>query len=198
MGFELSLYLISFIVCFESDRWHRREIFYPLFALTVAFVIVVSLPNAQYSFLSQLAAYSATLFAGCMVCHGEAARTRPSAESLTEFYFSLAAGGAVGGIVVSLMAPWMFPNYWEYPLGVLGCIAIVFSVSARESSSWWYTGRASLALLILGTALCCSRQLCGFRVEGGCAAAASDRRLRGRGTRPAPPFSATRWSGARR
>ena len=26
---QLSLYLLSFIVCFESDRWYRREIFYP-------------------------------------------------------------------------------------------------------------------------------------------------------------------------
>ncbi|MGA8234106.1 MAG: hypothetical protein WB795_21700 [Candidatus Acidiferrales bacterium] len=145
----LSLYLISFIVCFENDRWYRREIFYPLFAMAVALVIVVSLPKAEFSFLIQLAAFSAVLFAGCMVCHGEAARTRPSAESLTMFYFCIATGGAVGGIVVSMVAPWMFPNYWEYPLGILGCIAVVLTVSDRERSSWWYTGRVSLALLIL-------------------------------------------------
>jgi len=145
----LSLYLVSFIVCFENDRWYRREIFYPLFAMAVALVIVVSLPKAEYSFLIQLAAYSAVLFAGCMVCHGEAARTRPSAESLTVFYFCIATGGALGGIVVSMIAPWIFPNYWEYPLGILGCIAVVLMVSDREHSSWWYTGRASLALLIL-------------------------------------------------
>lgn len=150
---QLSLYLLSFILCFESDRWYRREIFHPLFALTVALVIVVSLPNAKYSFMMQLAAYSAALFAGCMVCHGEVARARPSVESVTEFYFSIATGGAVGGIVVSLMAPWLFPNYWEYPLGVLGCMAVLLSVSARERSSWWYTGRASLALLILAGAV---------------------------------------------
>lgn len=149
---ELSLYLLSFIVCFESDRWYRREIFYPLFAVTVALVIVVSLPNASYSFMMQLATYSALLFAGCVVCHGEVARTRPRPESLTAFYFCIAAGGAVGGIFVSLLAPWMFPNYWEYPLGVLGCIAVLLSVSVRDRSSWWYTGRASLALLILAGA----------------------------------------------
>jgi hypothetical protein len=149
---ELSLYLVSFIVCFESDRWYRREIFHPLLVVTVSFVIVVSLPNGGYSFLTQLAAYSAALFAGCMVCHGEAARTRPRAESLTVFYFSIAAGGAVGGIVVSLMAPWMFPNYWEYPLGVLACLAVVSFVAAQDCSSWWHTGRASLALLMLAGA----------------------------------------------
>ena len=150
---QLSLYLLSFIVCFENDRWYRREIFYPLFAVTVGLIIVISLPNAQYSFLMQLAAYSAVLFAGCMVCHGEAARTRPSSESLTVFYFCIATGGALGGIVVSLMAPWIFPNYWEYPLGVVGCMAVLLHVSARERSSWWHKGRASLALLILSGAV---------------------------------------------
>jgi hypothetical protein len=146
---ELSLYLLSFIVCFESDRWYRSDIFHPLFVVTVAFVILVSLPNARYSYLLQLAAYSAALFAGCMVCHGEASRTRPTAESLTAFYFCLATGGAVGGIVVSLLAPWMFPNYWEYPLGVLGCLAVLLFVSAGQASSWWFSGRPSLAFLIL-------------------------------------------------
>ena len=42
---QLGLYLLSFIVCFESDRWYRREIFHPAFAVTVGFVIVVSLPS---------------------------------------------------------------------------------------------------------------------------------------------------------
>jgi hypothetical protein len=150
---ELSLYLVSFIICFESDRWYRREIFHPLLVVTVVFAILVALPNGEYSFLIRLAAFSAALFAGCMVCHGEAARSRPGAESLTEFYFSIAAGGAVGGIVVSLMAPWIFPNYWEYPLGVLACLAVVSFVAARDPSSWWYTGRASLALVMLAAAV---------------------------------------------
>src|SRR5690242_8533248 len=149
---QLSLYLLSFIVCFESDRWYRREVFYPIFAITVALVIVVSLPNATASFMMQLAAYSAALFAGCMVCHGEAACTRPRSESLTTFYLCIAMGGALGGIAVSLLAPRIFPNYWEYPLGILGCIAVVLGVSVRERSSWWYKGRASLALLILAGA----------------------------------------------
>jgi hypothetical protein len=146
---ELSLYLLSFILCFESDRWYRRRIFHPLFTILAALVIVVSLPNATYSFVIQLAAYSAALFAACMVCHGEAARTRPSAESLTAFYLSIATGGALGGIFVALIAPRIFPNYWEYPLGVLTCIALVLGLSKRDPLSWWYTGEASLALLIL-------------------------------------------------
>lgn len=150
---ELSLYLLSFVVCFDHDRWYQRGIFYPAFAVTVALVIVVSMPNASYSYLLQLAAYSALLFTGCMVCHGELARTRPRPESLTAFYLCIAVGGVVGGIVVSLIAPRIFPNYWEYPLGVMGCIAVLLTASMRDRASWWYKGRTSLALLIVGGAV---------------------------------------------
>ena len=51
-----------------------------------------------WPFLTQLAAYSSALFFGCMVCHGETARTRPRPESLTTFYLCIAAGGTVGGL----------------------------------------------------------------------------------------------------
>lgn len=144
----LSLYLLSFILCFESDRWYHRAIFQPLFAATVGLVILVSLPNITHSYLVQLAAYSTLLFAGCMVCHGEAARSRPAPESLTAFYLCIAVGGAVGGIFVSLLAPRIFPGYWEFPLGVLGGVALLLSLSMSDPSSWWYRGRLSLALSI--------------------------------------------------
>ena len=145
----LSLYLLSFILCFESVRWYRRAIFQPLFAVAVGFVILVSLPNTTYSYLVQLAAYSTLLFAGCMVCHGEAACSRPAPESLTAFYLCIAAGGAVGGIFVSLLAPRIFPGYWEFPLGALAGLALVLSLSRSDPFSWWHTGRLSLALSIL-------------------------------------------------
>jgi hypothetical protein len=148
----LSLYLISFIVCFESDRLYRRAIFHPAFTVAIALVVLTTLPNGQTSFSVQLAAYSALLFAGCMVCHGEAARTRPGPESLTVFYFSIATGGALGGLFVSLIAPRIFPNYWEFPLAVLGCTALLLSLARRDCSSWWYTGRPSLALLVVSGA----------------------------------------------
>ncbi len=145
----LCLYLLSFIFCFESDRWYQRNVFHTLFALATGAVILATLPNADYSYLVQLAACSALLFTGCMVCHGEAARTRPCAGHLTQFYLCISTGGALGGIFVSLLAPRIFPNYWEYPLGILSCIALILLLAMRDASSWWYTGRASLAAVVL-------------------------------------------------
>lgn len=145
----LSLYLLSFILAFESHRWYRPALFQPLFAMAVGALILVSLPNANYSYLVQLAAYSLVLFAGCMVCHGEAARSRPQANSLTAFYLCIAFGGAIGGVFVSLIAPRLFPGYWEFPVAVLACMALVFNLSVGDTSSWWHSGRLSLALTIL-------------------------------------------------
>src|SRR5258708_34779068 len=116
--------------------------------MTVGVVILISLPNTSYSYLVQLAAYAALLFGGCMVCHGEAARSRPAPESLTTFYLCIAAGGALGGIFVSLLAPRIFPGYWEFPLGVLAGVALLLSFSMSDPSSWWHTGGLSLALSI--------------------------------------------------
>ena len=140
----LALYLLSFIFCFESDRWYHRGVFHALFILAACAVIVVMQPNAEASYLDQLVACSALLFAGCMVCHGEAARTRPHADHLTQFYLCISIGGALGGIFVSLIAPRIFPNYWEYPLGILACTALLLFVAMRDESSWWYRGRTWL------------------------------------------------------
>lgn len=146
----LSLYLLSFIFCFESDRWYRRVLFHPLFGICLGAVILVSIPDTNHSVIAQIAAYCALLFASCMVCHGEAALTRPPAAGLTGFYLRIALGGAVGGVFVSLIAPKVFPNYWEYPLGVLACVLLLLVLIQRDSRSWWYAGGTQIALLLFG------------------------------------------------
>jgi cytochrome b561 len=52
----------------------------------------------------------------CMMCHGELVRQRPNPRYLTEFYLLIAAGGALGGVAVSLVAPRVFTTYREWDL----------------------------------------------------------------------------------
>lgn len=143
----LSLYLLSFILCFESDRWYRPNLFQAAFAIAAACVVLVSLPNSNVSFVLQVAAYSALLFLGCMLCHGEAARLRPAPQFLTAFYLCIALGGAIGGLFVSFLAPHVFPGYWEFPIAVLICLFLILDLPKKDTTSWWHTGRLSLALL---------------------------------------------------
>ncbi len=59
------------------------------------------------------------LFFVCMVCHGELARQKPNPRHLTEFYLLIAAGGALGGLFVAVVAPLIFSTYLEWPIGMV-------------------------------------------------------------------------------
>ncbi len=57
-----------------------------------------------------------------LVCHGMLAARRPAAARLTEFYFYLSLGGALGGVFNALLAPILFSSTYEYPLVlILSC-----------------------------------------------------------------------------
>jgi hypothetical protein len=146
----LGIYLLSFILAFESSRWYRRNFFHALFAVTAGWVITQMLSDGRSSYYAQLCACCIMLFAGCTVCHGEAARLRPPADRLTTFYLCLSSGGAIGGIFVSLLAPQIFRAYWEFPLGIFACAALLILTAAAEADSWLHERGKWLATLIAG------------------------------------------------
>ena len=139
----LSVYLLSFIVCFESPAFYRRAVFLPLLGLSLAFMAYRLWPYRLdfdlpwLGFLTNMpirrviACFAAGLFACCMVCHGELARLKPHPRYLTGFYVTVSLGGAVGGLFVGLVAPNLFRAYYEFPIGLGLCAAIAFLVLAR-------------------------------------------------------------------
>jgi hypothetical protein len=65
------------------------------------------------------------MFGYCMLCHGQLERLRPHPRHLTSFYLMIAAGGALGGVFVALLAPVIFDTVFEWELslfaaGILG------------------------------------------------------------------------------
>jgi SAM-dependent methyltransferase len=76
------------------------------------------------------------LFVCCMTCHGELARLRPAASSLTSFYLCLSAGGALGGLFVALFAPHFFRAAFEYPIAFVACPSVLLSVFWRQRRQW--------------------------------------------------------------
>jgi hypothetical protein len=117
----LALYLLSFVICFDHERWYDRRIFGPLLAVMVPLVIAVQVLGTRVSFLGELAVYGAALFAACMVCHGELVRIKPVPRRLTAFYLAVALGGAVGGVGATLVAPVVFRGLWEFPITLVAC-----------------------------------------------------------------------------
>ncbi|REJ86840.1 MAG: hypothetical protein DWQ34_26530 [Planctomycetota bacterium] len=126
----LSIYLLTFILCFESDRWYKRRWYAAATAVFVFCVCWQLIFDTVSTFSLEAALFFGTLFVLCMTCHGELARLRPHPRHLTAFYLTLSAGGAGGGLFVALVAPALFPDFWEMHLcllaGVLCSIAVYF------------------------------------------------------------------------
>ena len=133
----LSIYLLSFIFCFGTERPLSRPLWSAMVAAaTILVVIVLYRPDAGLLF--RIAVCCFALFAGCMVCHGELMRSRPSSAHLTSFYLTVAAGGALGGVCITLIFPFIFKGFWEFHLGILACWVLLCVLLLRERSSWIY------------------------------------------------------------
>lgn len=113
----LSLYLISFILCFNRSRPYNRAVWAPLFLIatgTVLCALIIGMPMVW-----RVAAYSGLLFSACMLCHGELARLKPPPEKLTLYFLLISIGGALGGVSVSIVAPLVFNDFWELHVGIV-------------------------------------------------------------------------------
>lgn len=133
----LGIYLLTFIFCFEGDRWYRRWLFLPLLFPSLAVLAVASGPahvNDKVSLMLPL--LSAALLVCCMACHGELARLRPPAAQLTGFYLSLSIGGVLGGLFVALFAPHVFPATFENPIAIVACPALLLTTFWRRRVIW--------------------------------------------------------------
>ena len=114
----LTLYLLTFVLCFESDRWYRRRLFVlPTTALLLLCAFGLHDSVIGVNVMVAVPVYSIGLFALCMFLHGELAQRRPESGHLTRYYLMLSLGGAIGGILVGLVAPRVLPAYYELGLG---------------------------------------------------------------------------------
>src|SRR6267378_1681535 len=139
----LCVYLLSFVFTFHGT-WYRRAIFHPLFAITALLAVLTLFRGAEMRIISQIAIFLALLFAACMVCHGELARTKPGARYLTSFYLLLSAGGAAGGIFVAIIAPSIFPTFWEYQLGPWAIVVLLLVILVLDRDSWLHDPKPDL------------------------------------------------------
>jgi hypothetical protein len=148
----LAIYLLSFIICFDSERWYRRGIFHPVLGLAI-FLSCLILCRSGANIFSQLLIYCVLLFAACMVCHGELVKLKPEDRYLTSFYLMVAVGGAVGGIFAAVIAPRIFTGYWEFHLAIWTSALMLFIVTMRDRESWIHESRPITAILLIGGAL---------------------------------------------
>lgn len=187
----LSLYLLTFIICFEHERWYARvPLLWALPALALLFITctVDRLQKQPYwtqiekaahthvepllknisqnapglatidltpNFIWELGWSFGAMFLACMLCHGELTRLKPAPRRLTEFYLLMSAGGALGGLFVSLGAPRLFTSFAEWPISLiavfaLACIVLLRCVwRVRHTAVGWLLVALFAGLMIL-------------------------------------------------
>ncbi len=150
----LSLYLLSFILCFDNSRWYPRSVFLRLLA--------VALGGLTYALSDQFGPtpitilvpmFCAFLFVCCMFCHGELARLKPEPNYLTEFYLMVSLGGALGALFVAVIAPRVFNSLTELPIAVGACAVMAVVVVARDPAGVFQPGARRAHPVTVGIAL---------------------------------------------
>jgi hypothetical protein len=145
----MGIYLLSFILCFDSERWYSRLGFGIALAVALAQTWAVLIQGVFIRLPVQIATYCFTLFVCCMICNGELVRLKPKPSCLTSFYLMMSAGGALGGVFVTLVAPRIFKGYWEFHLG-LACVALIFLIILfRDKNCYFYVLRRPKASVFL-------------------------------------------------
>jgi SAM-dependent methyltransferase len=145
----LSLYLLSFILCFEGSGWYRRNPYLQLLFVALggmAYGLKMEAAANTFPIWWMLVLFGLGLFTCCMVLHGELVRLKPDPRYLTQFYLSISAGGALGGIFVALVSPWVFKSFYEMPLGLIACgVLVLFALSLDPEAVEWFRGWRSIA-----------------------------------------------------
>jgi hypothetical protein len=145
----------------KSSRAVGRIIVPPVgtVALTVWDVIVPTTLTTWYddNLVAQGIAYVAVLFLICMVCHGELARSKPLPKYLTMYFLMVSAGGALGGLFVAVICPFVFQTYFELTIVIVAGLVVGWLALANDGRESWLKDRSILqwaaAFLVVGTTL---------------------------------------------
>jgi SAM-dependent methyltransferase len=149
----LIAYLLSFVVAFGGERWRPRW-------LMLGFALA-GLASAGYlvdkgilhtPILRAASIFCGALFAICVFLHSELYRRRPHTRDLTTFYFYIAAGGALGAILVGVLAPTVLPGNYELAIGL--CLAALLALAVTWTSGWltriaWVAVSVAMASIVL-------------------------------------------------
>jgi SAM-dependent methyltransferase len=135
----LGIYLITFMIAFARKfRIPPRvlSVIVPIVLLVTVPLVAVSRPVGSGKLWYVLGSHMLVLFAGALLCHTALASRRPDTSQLTEFYFWVALGGALGGIFVAVIAPFVFSTVIEYPL-LVAVIAFFRETSSEKQELGW-------------------------------------------------------------
>jgi SAM-dependent methyltransferase len=146
----LSVYLLTFILCFDREGLYPRPLLATLHGAALAgmsYLVLRQTVNTPVKLV--IPALAAGLFFCCMFCHGELVRRKPAARHLTSFYLMIALGGALGAATVGLFAPYVLNGFYELPLGLALCAFLTLTMEYKKNL---YSDLAWMAVAVVAIA----------------------------------------------
>jgi spermidine synthase len=129
----LVAYLLSFVVAFATRTWPPRRL---VVGLAIGGLlgngVLLSRGALDIPILPATAAYCLALFALCLFLHSELYQRRPAPQHLTSFYLHVAAGGALGAVLVGIVAPLVLPGNYDFAIGLFLTAVLGFVVARSE------------------------------------------------------------------
>jgi spermidine synthase len=116
----LVAYLLSFVVAFSARAWLPRWL---VVGLAIAGLLLsadlVERGVLAVRIIPATAAFCGALFFLCLFLHRELYLRRPAPRQLTSFYLHVAAGGALGAVLVGIVAPLVSTGNYDVAIGLL-------------------------------------------------------------------------------
>jgi len=141
----LTLYLLTFILNFDSSRWYPRELVLPMAAAALGVMAwCVADTRLAHELELQLGVFCIGLFIACMFCHGELARQKPAPAYLTRFYLMVSLGGAAGAALVGIVAPLVLKAHFELGLGLIAAACLLTWQVRRSAPVFGLLGLVSV------------------------------------------------------
>ncbi|MGL4234087.1 MAG: fused MFS/spermidine synthase, partial [Casimicrobium sp.] len=147
----LVLYLLTFILTFDGKGWYQRKYYAgPFFVLVIGMCFLLVDKTYQFDLVIQTSVFCVGLFIVCMMCHGELVLAKPAPQHLTRFYLLISVGGALGALVVSVVAPLVFPTFLETSVALF-VAALLFVPVAMQTQPMLRWLAVALAVGVAGT-----------------------------------------------
>jgi hypothetical protein len=128
----LGIYLLTFVIAFSSRGVEAVALSARVLPVALLPLAIFMITDARPPLNVMLPLHLVTFAALTMQCHGRLAADRPGPYRLTEYYLWIAAGGALGGLFNTLVAPRVFVSIAEYPMAIVaGCILMASRAEFR-------------------------------------------------------------------
>jgi SAM-dependent methyltransferase len=132
----LGVYLLSIILAFEFPRLLPRGIIVRFLAVMLGgLAYMLSKVDHSVPIFIGISFFLVELFFAALFCHVEAYRLRPQrGEESTVFYLAFATGGALGSLLIGIVAPFVFS--FNYDVAVTFFITALLALAATWRSGW--------------------------------------------------------------